>query len=189
MKMKSNKIVHTISKLKSVFSDWGFSWKGLKTNKNGEWWLTSQLLLLSGHLYPPIPYNLELGLYLQLTLKILASIIIISGIYISINSLIALGNNLSPLPEPKQNASLVKNKIYKRLRHPLYFSLIMISIGINLYLFSILHLILLILLSLILIGKAHSEERRLKLIYVDYKVYMQNTPAIVKGIPFFDWRE
>jgi len=172
---------------RSLLSEWGFSWKGLKTNKNGEWWLVMQLTLVGAHFLPPITFAEVVPSYISIIIEMTGFLLLLCGIYIGISSLIALGKNLSPLPEPKEKATLVTNSVYNYCRHPLYLSLILISISINLFLRSILHILLLLGLCIILIGKGHSEEKRLKRKYSNYSLYIKKTPAIIKGIPFFDW--
>ncbi len=175
--------------IRSLLSDWGFSLKGFQTNKNGEWWLIIQLLLIGAHFLPPILINVAIAGNIALVIKIMAFLSLLFGIYFGTYSLIVLGNNLSPLPEPKVKAILVTRKVYNFCRHPLYLSLILISISINLFLKSVLHLTLLVSLCIVLIGKAHSEEKRLKRKYSNYSLYMQSTPAIIKGLHFFDWNK
>ena len=41
--------------LVSTIKEWGFSWEGIFNNKNGEWWLFIQLLIIGMHLLPSWP--------------------------------------------------------------------------------------------------------------------------------------
>ena len=41
-----------------------------------------------------------------------------------------LGRNLSPFPRPTNNSNLVTTGIYRFTRHPMYYSLIFISLGV-----------------------------------------------------------
>ena len=100
-----------------------------------------------------------------------------------------LGRNLSPLPEPKRNSMLVKTQIYKQVRHPLYLSLLIMSLSIAIFFLSLNHFILFIILSIVLINKAHNEEIRLQKKFKHYNKYINDTPAIINGLIFFDWRE
>ena len=124
----------------------------------------------------------------RLQSKSFAGLLFLIGIKIALSSIIALGVNFSPVPQPKKNSTLVKDKIYSYCRHPLYLSLLTISLSINIYLLSYIHILLLIALLWILIIKARFEEGRLRVKFNDYRNYMKNTPAILKGIKLLDWR-
>ena len=179
---------YKLDRLISTITDWGFSWGGLRNNKNGEWWLISQLIIISAHLYPPWPKLIEIGIKIPVIINFLGALLFITGVIISIYAFISLGSNLSPLPQPKNNARLITHGSYKNCRHPLYQGLIIISFSITVFCGSILHLFLLCLLSFILVNKAKVEEKRLKKIYPEYKEYQVNTPAIINKLLFFDWR-
>ena len=51
-----------------------------------------------------------------------------------------LGRNLSPFPRPINNSNLVTTGIYRFTRHPMYYSLIFISIGVFIIKLSIYYL-------------------------------------------------
>ena len=76
-------------------------------------------------------------------------IIIIASIFILL-AIKDLGRNLSPFPRPKDNSNLVTTGIYKYMRHPMYYSLIIISFGVFLTKLSIYHLCLTITLALLI---------------------------------------
>ena len=60
----------------------------------------------------------------------LGILIIIIAFIIMLVSIKDLGRNLSPFPRPINNSNLVTTGIYRFTRHPMYYSLIFISIGI-----------------------------------------------------------
>jgi len=88
-------------------------------------------------------------------------IIIISSIFILI-AIKDLGRNLSPFPKPKANSKLVTTGIYRFMRHPMYYSLIIISFGVFLTKLSIYYLCLTISLALLIKCKIILEEQYLK---------------------------
>jgi protein-S-isoprenylcysteine O-methyltransferase Ste14 len=55
--------------------------------------------------------------------------IFILGIVIALIAAINLGKNLTPLPRPKENAELIQSGLYCFVRHPIYFGVIVLSIG------------------------------------------------------------
>ncbi len=172
----------------SMFSNWGFSWEGWLNNRHGEWFLIAQLTVITTHLLPAWPSLLKEGSSLLSILKVIGGFFFFIGIYYAIKAFIKLGPSLSPLPEPKTNASLITSGPYRNCRHPLYQALILSSAGIMVYQASFLHLILFLLLCYVLKSKALREEKRLKEFYPDYLDYMTKTPAIIKGFSYFDWR-
>ena len=97
-------------------------------------------------------------------------IIIIASIFILI-AIKDLGSNLSPFPRPKANSKLVTTGIYRFMRHPMYYSLIIISFGVFLTKLSIYHLCLTITLALLIKFKIILEEQYLKNKFKNYLLY------------------
>ena len=97
-------------------------------------------------------------------------IIIIAGI-IMLFSIKDLGRNLSPFPRPINNSSLVTRGIYRFTRHPMYYSLIFISIGFFIIKLSIYYLFLTISLALIIKFKIALEEKYLMNKFKNYLLY------------------
>ena len=106
--------------------------------------------------------------YLSYFLGIL--LIIISSIFILI-AIKDLGRNLYPFPRPKANSYLVTTGIYRFMRHPMYYSLIIISFGVFLNKLSIYHLCLTISLALLIKFKIILEEQYLKNKFKKYFIY------------------
>jgi len=77
-------------------------------------------------------------------------LIIIIAFIIMLVSIKDLGRNLSPFPRPINNSNLVTTGIYRFTRHPMYYSLIFISIGVFIIKLSIYYLFLTISLALII---------------------------------------
>ena len=97
-------------------------------------------------------------------------IIIIASIFILL-AIKDLGRNLSPFPRPKDNSNLVTTGIYKYMRHPMYYSLIVISFGFFLTKLSIYYLCLTITLALLIKFKIILEEQYLKNKFKNYFIY------------------
>ena len=70
----------------------------------------------------------------------LGILIIIIAFIIMLISIKDLGRNLSPFPRPINNSNLVTTGIYRFTRHPMYYSLILISIGVFIIKLSIYYL-------------------------------------------------
>ncbi len=174
--------------LKIVLSRWGFSKQGLLNNSKGEWYFFSQILLILLHFIPPYPKIEHTQVAINTFFIIIGLSISIKGLIIVIKAFIDLGENLTPLTCPMNESILIKNNSYKIVRHPLYKGLLFISLGICIFLFSLIHLCLLISLAYILKIKALKEEERLKIKFPEYKIYIKEVPAIIKSIKYLDWR-
>ena len=97
-------------------------------------------------------------------------IIIISSLIMFV-AIKDLGRNLSPFPRPIKNSNLVSTGIYRFTRHPMYYSLIFISIGVFIIKLSIYYLFLTISLALIIKFKIALEEKYLMNKFKNYLLY------------------
>tara|TARA_B100001996_G_C18421892_1_gene501028 strand:+ start:85 stop:642 length:558 start_codon:yes stop_codon:yes gene_type:complete len=185
MKLHTSKLTKDI---KTILSRWGFSKQGLFQNTKGEWYLFSQILLILLHLIPPFPKLENIAFSINIFFILIGLAISIQGLTIVIKAFIDLGDNLTPLPYPMNESSLIKNNSYKNNRHPLYKGILIISLGICIFKLSLIHLFLLVLLAYILKTKALKEEERLKMKFPDYEKYIEEVPAIIKNIKYLDWR-
>jgi len=102
---------------------------------------------------------------------ILGILIIIIAFIIMLVSIKDLGRNLSPFPRPINNSNLVTTGIYRFTRHPMYYSLIFISIGVFIIKISIYYLFLTISLALIIKFKIALEEKYLINKFKNYLPY------------------
>ena len=98
-------------------------------------------------------------------------LIIIIAFIILLVAIKDLGRNLSPFPRPINNSNLVTKGIYRFTRHPMYYSLIFISLGVFITKLSIYYLFLSISLGLIIKFKIALEEQYLKNKFKNYLLY------------------
>ena len=101
----------------------------------------------------------------------LGILIIIIAFIVMLLSIKDLGRNLSPFPRPINNSNLVTKGIYRYMRHPMYYSLIFISIGVFIIKLSIYYLFLTIILALIIKFKITLEEKYLINKFKNYLLY------------------
>ena len=101
----------------------------------------------------------------------LGILIIIIAFIIMLVSIKDLGRNLSPFPRPIKNSNLVTTGIYRFTRHPMYYSLMFISIGVFITKLSIYYLFLSISLGLIIKFKIALEEQYLNNKFKNYLLY------------------
>ena len=102
---------------------------------------------------------------------LLGILIIVIAFIIILFSIKDLGRNLSPFPRPLNNSKLVTTGIYRFTRHPMYYSLIFISIGVFITKLSIYYLFLTISLALIIKFKIALEEKYLMNKFKNYLLY------------------
>ena len=102
---------------------------------------------------------------------LLGVLIIIIALIILLVAIKDLGRNLSPFPRPINNSNLVTTGIYRFTRHPMYYSLIFISIGVFIVKLSIFYLFLTISLALIVKLKIALEEEYLTNKFKNYLLY------------------
>ena len=101
----------------------------------------------------------------------LGILIIIIALILMLVAIKDLGHNLSPFPRPKTNSKLITTGIYRYMRHPMYYSLIIISFGVFLTKLSFYYLCLTISLSLLIKFKIVLEEQYLKNKFKKYFIY------------------
>jgi len=101
----------------------------------------------------------------------LGILIILIAFIIMLFSIKDLGKNLSPFPKPINNSNLVTKGIYRFMRHPMYYSLIFISIGVFIIKLSIYYLFLTVSLALIIKFKIALEEKYLMNKFKNYLLY------------------
>jgi protein-S-isoprenylcysteine O-methyltransferase Ste14 len=142
------------------FKEWGFSaqwWQG----KKGEYWVVGQTVLSIGFVLLPVysPANLALfGDQNQwiawtgtLLFAIPAAILLIGGG-------LHLGENLTPLPHPKEDSQLVTTGVYGLVRHPLYGGVVLLAIAYSFWQWSLVHLAGTVVLLVFFDLKARKEE-------------------------------
>ena len=103
-------------------------------------------------------------IFLGFLIIFIASIIMIMAIK-------DLGSNLSPLPRPINNGNLITSGIYRFMRHPMYYSLILISFGVFITKLTFYYLFLTTILALIIKFKIILEEQYLNNKFKNYFHY------------------
>jgi protein-S-isoprenylcysteine O-methyltransferase Ste14 len=163
------------------FSQMGFtkdSWKG----QRGEYWVLAQMLLLLGFAVVPryvpevwaqLPQPLELGG------RGVAGAIALLALTLLGKGIIDLGQNLTPLPYPRDDGQLVQTGVYGLVRHSLYSGLILATLALSLWWQSLTHLVISGALFLVLNAKASQEEIWLAERYPEYPDYQQRVKKLI----------
>lgn len=157
--------------------------KTLLKGVRGEWYLVVQsglfLLLAFG------PRNCHwLALwgapYTGIT-SLVGGVLFVAGILVAATGAINLGKNLTPLPDPKEHATLVVTGAYRIVRHPIYSGITFISFGWALWLHSWLTLAYALVLFAFFDIKSRREERLLVAKFPEYASYRKH---VRKLLPF-----
>jgi len=149
----------------------------------GEWYLAGQLVLMAAvflgpRTWPGLPvWPAPLA---RVTL-IVGATLALAGIGLLLAGLVRLRSNLSPLPRPRAQASLVQTGPYRLVRHPMYAGGILLAYGWALAVHGWLTLVYATVLSVFLDVKSTHEERWLTEKFPDYRDYQRR---VSKLIPF-----
>ena len=103
-----------------------------------------------------------------------AALIVLAAI-IGVWGVCALGGSLTPYPTPKADAELVQSGIYRHLRHPLYSSMMLATLGWALLWQSAAALAVAVVLCAFLDVKARLEERLMQARFPEYAAYRGRT--------------
>lgn len=103
------------------------------------------------------------------------------GLLLALWGLLSLGDNLTAVPHPKENARMVQNGAYRLVRHPIYSGIILGALGWGLFMNSWPTLLLVIILFLFFDVKSRQEEKWLAEKYENYQTYQTK---VKKLIPF-----
>ena len=171
-------------KILPTLHDWGFTseaWRGRK----GEYWFLGQVILITGLIILPVyrpewlSINSSIAMYL---IWALASALAIGALMLIGKGLLDLGQNLTPLPYPKEEGQLVQTGIYGLVRHPLYSGLILAAASWSFWQLSLSHLALGAVLFAFLDAKASREEAWLSQKHLEYADYRQKVKKLIPWI-------
>lgn len=95
---------------------------------------------------------------------------------------VALRRALTPFPKPLPDAQLVRSGIYSRIRHPLYTSVTLMSVGWAIAWDSMPGLLAALVLAPFFAAKARREEAFLRERFPDYVEYSQSTKRFIPWI-------
>ena len=152
----------------------------MKDRSRGYFYVAVQFLLIALLFTAPRqpePYGPLSGLF-----SIIGLAVIGAGVLILVVSFLSLGRSLTANPVPKEDGELVTTGLYARVRHPIYFGLLVMAIGVVLDAGWWPQVIIALMLYLLLNIKAQFEESLLQKKYPDYKKYMLATPRFFPRI-------
>jgi protein-S-isoprenylcysteine O-methyltransferase Ste14 len=152
-------------------------------NARGEWYVVMQTVLFALIGLGPGGIDGQPGLPNTARLAALGFGFLLggAGLFFAVAGLWRLGDNLSVLPYPKENATLVQGGVYGVARHPIYSGLITGAVGWALIHVSLVTLLYAVLLFVFFDIKSRREERWLIQKFPEYADYRRR---VSKLIPF-----
>jgi len=143
----------------------------LRSSKKEFLLVASQFIIIALHFTRFNILNQKLIQDQFLIINYMANFLISLALIIIIFSVKDLWKSLSPMPRPKENSKLITSGIYSFFRHPMYYSLIVISFSFFIKSLTIYNLILSILLTFVISNKIKIEEKYLTKKYHNYTLY------------------
>jgi len=107
---------------------------------------------------------------------------LLAGGYFGVAGVLALGRNLTSFPRPQDRSQLVQHGIYACVRHPLYASVMWLSLGWAMIWQSAGSLAAALVLIIFFQAKARREERWLSERYAGYGDYARRVPRFIPRI-------
>ena len=108
--------------------------------------------------------------------------IFILGAVIALIAAINLGKNLTPLPKPKDDAELVQTGLYRLVRHPIYFGVIVLSLGWGLIQQTTLVWLYVVIIVIFFDIKSRKEEQWLQAKFFAYADYQGRVRKLIPWI-------
>jgi len=150
-------------------------------NERGVRWVVLQWALLLAILlaprFGPRPPRAVARVARALGLPLLAT-----GGTLMASSVAHLGPNVTPLPKPKDDATLVQTGLYARVRHPIYTAFDLLAFGWALTTASPLRLVLAVALAAFFDKKANREEAWLIERFPEYVEYRAQVSRFLPGL-------
>lgn len=115
-------------------------------------------------------------------LRDVGSVLIAIGGAFGIAGVAVLGASRTIFPKPRAEAILVREGVYQWVRHPLYFCLILISVGWCFWWASWPAGVVAVVMGIFLDAKARREEAWLREWFEDYDSYSKGVKRLIPGI-------
>ena len=142
-----------------------------------------QAVLLTILFFGPAHFNADVSIEASTGLLLWFGYgIFIFGTIIALIAAVNLGKNLTPLPRPKENAELTQNGLYRLVRHPIYFGVIVLSIGWGVIQQSTLIWLYVIVIAIFFDIKSRKEERWLVARFSTYADYQGRVRKLIPWI-------
>lgn len=142
-------------------------------------WVVVQSVLMTAVIGLGVIFH---GDWSRLPIIAAGAVLFITGGYFGIAGVAVLGRNRTPYPQPREDSELVQRGIYARVRHPLYTSVMLASLGWALIWQSAAASGAALLLVAFFHAKARREERWLREKFPNYADYARRVPRFIPRI-------
>lgn len=150
--------------------------------ERGAWYVVVQALLIGLILFGPHGFPLVSAEPLRTLLQSCGIALGLLACLVLVIAAINLGKNLTPLPCPKDNATLIQGGLYRFVRHPIYFGVLLAALA-WLLIFPGAYILLYALALFFLFDiKARREEVWLVERFPDYRDYQARVKKLIPAI-------
>ena len=139
-------------------------------------WVVVQSILMTAAIALGVLFH---GDWTRLPVITVGAALFIAGGCLGIAAVVVLGRNRTPFPQPGNGSELVQRGIYAQVRHPLYASVMLVSLGWALIWQSWPAFIAALVLIPFFHAKARREERWLREQFPDYADYERRVPRFI----------
>jgi protein-S-isoprenylcysteine O-methyltransferase Ste14 len=143
--------------------------------RGGIWVVVQSLLMLAviglGVMFP--------GDWTRIPVIVTGGVLFVIGGYFGIAGVVVLGRNRTPFPQPRAGSELIQHGIYALVRHPLYTSVMLVSLGWALIWQSVAAFAAALTLIPFFYAKAIQEERWLRQTFSGYADYARRVPRFL----------
>jgi len=154
-------------------------WKGTR----GEWYVIAQIVLVGLVVFGPRTWaGGPTWLFPDTVLSSVGGVVLIlAGGALAVTGIMRHGSNITALPYPKEQATLIETGPYRLVRHPMYSGMVLAAFGWAFLSQGWLTIGYALLLLVFFDIKSRREEQWLKAKFTDYVPYQQR---VRKLIPF-----
>ena len=142
----------------------------------GGWWVVAQSILMLAAVGLAVLFP---GDWTRPPVLAVGGVLFVVGGYFGIAGVMVLGRNRTPFPHPRKDSQLIQHGIYARVRHPLYTSVMLASLGWALLWQSVAAFIAALTLIPFFHAKARREERWLTQVFSGYADYARRVPRFL----------
>ena len=150
-------------------------WKGAR----GEWFVVAQVVLVALVFFGPRTLPGLPAFPIPRVCSAAGIVLMVLGAALLLAGLIRLGPNLTPLPYPRDRATLIETGAYRWVRHPMYAGGILAAFGWALVVHGGLTLGYATLLLIFADIKSRREERWLRERFAGYAAYARRVKKLV----------
>ena len=134
-----------------------------------------QLVLFVVYFLPIQNTNINLPEWLRYS----GLLMLILGLVLALVALLQINTKLSPFPTPVTNGKLITTGAYSIARHPIYASVLAITLGYSIYTVSLFKFVIFVLLWMLFYFKSKYEEQLLLEKFSHYSDYKQKTRRFI----------